>query len=403
MNDCIDILRSIGSTCSSLNQIGGVDKRIWVTQLNQIESYTFDSNGYLNSLVTKEYNNSNYRYELAQIVGKKNTHSGNYEGVVGGNVSFVKQNAVLKIYTDSPSDRDKVVELFDAQELVVFFENNNGKIEVYGLDKGLEGSALVGGTGTELQDDTAVTITLTGDQNKLPYFFLYGGSLDTSIQYLDNIGLQPIYYIQPCTSGTSTIDFTNNGGDDWTVGFKIAVSDLPSGLSVVDYHYNVTLFQGGVEMPIERGLKIADYDVTSNLSGNGAGVYSLSCKYNMTDGINNSFLLIRCLIKVDNAGNVLGGIYNYGFTVNSVNGLSVSYTAHITQYIVSETVNVASIDKDTDTPTILSNSLTDTITLLPNSGWIRVFTNLDPIFWSDLGYLLSDPYRVGSFYPTTIS
>ena len=39
------------------------------------------------------------------------------------------------------------------------------KIEVYGLDKGLEGSALVGGTGTELQDDTAVTITLTGDQN----------------------------------------------------------------------------------------------------------------------------------------------------------------------------------------------------------------------------------------------
>ena len=210
-------------------------------------------------------------------------------------------------------------------------------------------------------------------------------------------------YINNYTAGTSTIDFTNNGGDDWTVGFKIAVSDLPSGWSVVDYHYNVTLLQGGVEMPIESGTKIADYDVTSNLSGNGAGVYALSCQYNMTDGINNSFILIGGLIKVDNAGNVLGGIYNYGFTVNSVNGLSVSYTAHITQYIVSETVNVASIDKDTHTPTILSNSLTDTITLLPNSGGIGVFTNLDPIFWSDLGYLLSNPSQVGSFYSTTIS
>ena len=120
--------------------------------------------------------------------------------------------------------------------------------------------------------------------------------------------------IEYYAAGTSTIDFTNNGGDDWTVGFKIAVSDLPSGWSVVDYNYNVTLLQGGVVMPIEGGIKIADYDVTSNLSGNGAGVYLLSCQYDMTDGINNSSILIRCLIKVDNAGNVLGGIYNYGFT-----------------------------------------------------------------------------------------
>jgi len=49
MSDCIDILRSIGATCASLNQVGGVDKRVWVTQLNQIESYTFDSDGYINS------------------------------------------------------------------------------------------------------------------------------------------------------------------------------------------------------------------------------------------------------------------------------------------------------------------------------------------------------------------
>lgn len=335
MNDCIDILRSIGSTCSSLNQIGGVDKRIWVTQLNQIESYTFDSNGYLNSLVTKEYNNSNYRYELAQIVGKKNTHSGNYEGVVGGNVSFVKQNAVLKIYTDSPSDRDKVVELFDAQELVVFFENNNGKIEVYGLDKGLEGSALVGGTGTELQDDTAVTITLTGDQNKLPYFFLYGGSLDTSIQYLDNIGLQPIYYIQSYSAGVSIIDFLPDGSNGWDIGIVAnpTTVQIPSGVTIDSVDYEITFYQGGSEINAISGNLTADD--TINTGANGAGAYKVQLTYLLSNG---SYFTSSSLIVVNSTDVILHYFKGEGTVVNSVSGMDMDVTASIETTISSPNI-----------------------------------------------------------------
>ena len=335
MNDCIDILRSIGSTCSSLNQIGGVDKRIWVTQLNQIESYTFDSNGYLNSLVTKEYNNSNYRYELAQIVGKKNTHSGNYEGVVGGNVSFVKQNAVLKIYTDSPSDRDKVVELFDAQELVVFFENNNGKIEVYGLDKGLEGSALVGGTGTELQDDTAVTITLTGDQNKLPYFFLYGGSLDTSIQYLDNIGLQPIYYIQSYSAGVSIIDFLPDGSNGWHIGIVAnpTTVQIPSGVTIDSVDYEIKFYQGGNEINAISGNLTADD--TINTGANGAGTYRVQLTYLLSNG---SYFTSSSLIVVNSTDVILHYFKGEGTVVNSVSGMDMDVTASIETTISSPSI-----------------------------------------------------------------
>ena len=335
MNDCIDILRSIGSTCSSLNQIGGVDKRIWVTQLNQIESYTFDSNGYLNSLVTKEYNNSNYRYELAQIVGKKNTHSGNYEGVVGGNVSFVKQNAVLKIYTDSPSDRDKVVELFDAQELVVFFENNNGKIEVYGLDKGLEGSALVGGTGTELQDDTAVTITLTGDQNKLPYFFLYGGSLDTSIQYLDNIGLQPIYYIQSYSAGVSIIDFLPDGSNGWDIGIVAnpTTVQIPSGVTIDSVDYEIKFYQGGNEINAISGNLTADD--TINTGANGAGTYRVQLTYLLSNG---SYFTSSSLIVVNSTDVILHYFKGEGTVVNSVSGMDMDVTASIETTISSPSI-----------------------------------------------------------------
>lgn len=206
------------------------------------------------------------------------------------------------------------------------------------------------------------------------------------------------YYIQSYTAGTSTIDFTNNGGDDWTVGFKIAVSDLPSGWSVVNYDYNVTFAEGGNYTLIESGTKTSDYDVTSNLSGNGAGVYALSCQYNMTDGINNLYILIGNLIKVDASGNVLGAIKKDGLKANAVSGLSIDYTAYVTQIGVSEIINVDAIDANIDVLTNLSHSLNDTVTLPIGTGGVVVYTDLDNTFWTDLGSLLSNPFTLGNFY-----
>ena len=184
--DCIDTLRSIGATCASVNQLGGVNKRLWITQLGQIASYTYDADGYVNT-ISMGTDNSSDSYKLITVTGKKFTHNGTLEGVVGNNVNLIKHNAIVKIYTDTPAQRDAVTALFKGQELVVFFENENGKIEIYGLDKGLEASALAGGTGVALQDDNGITLTLSGEQTKLPEFFLVGGALATSVAYLDNI------------------------------------------------------------------------------------------------------------------------------------------------------------------------------------------------------------------------
>jgi hypothetical protein len=184
--DCIDTLRSIGATCASVNQVGGVNKRLWITQLGQIASYTYDADGYVNT-ISMGTDNSSDSYKLITVTGKKFTHNGTLEGVVGNNVNLIKHNAIVKIYTDTPAQRDAVTALFKGQELVVFFENENGKIEIYGLDKGLEASALAGGTGVALQDDNGITLTLSGEQTKLPEFFLVGGALATSVAYLDNI------------------------------------------------------------------------------------------------------------------------------------------------------------------------------------------------------------------------
>lgn len=207
--------------------------------------------------------------------------------------------------------------------------------------------------------------------------------------------------IESYTAGTSTIDFTNNGGDDWTVGFKIAVNNMPSGWSVTSYDYVINFYQGGSIAHNESGNKTADF-TSPNLS-HGAGVYALSCQYNMEKGAETSYILIGYLIKVDGAGNILGAIKNDGQIVNSVSGLDINYTADLTQVLVSETINVDAVNFNTFTFTNLSHSLNDTVTLPLGTGGIIIYTDLDATFWADLGTLVSNPFQLGNFCTITIS
>jgi hypothetical protein len=72
-------------------------------------------------------------------------------------------------------------------DVVVIYETEAGNVEIYGLEKGLEMSALSGSTGTALQDDFGITATFSGDQSSLPDMMLVGGSLTATIAYLDVI------------------------------------------------------------------------------------------------------------------------------------------------------------------------------------------------------------------------
>jgi len=208
MVDCVDILRSITKSCG--DNVGGVNKRVWITQLQQIESYTYDSLGYVNSITTKEVGTTNYGYELKKVISKKGSHSGNVEAIENVNVDVFKHTAILKAYATTPEQRDSLVSLYGASKVVVFFETDNGEIEIYGLENGLYATALTGNTGEQMQDDTAFTFTLSGLQTSLPKYFLYGGSLHTSIAYLDNIGLTPIqsYSFSAKFSSVSSLDLT---------------------------------------------------------------------------------------------------------------------------------------------------------------------------------------------------
>lgn len=148
-----------------------------------------------------------------------------------------------------------------------------------------------------------------------------------------NIITKVTHYISSYIAGISTIDFTNNGGDDWTIALKLSpdTEQLPIGYAINSYDYIVDFWNGSGSTPLYDGTAITAPTTSLNTSGNGAGIYSMQVMYNATNGIDTKTFGIWNLIKVDGSGNVVDFVKLDGMTVNSVNGLIMSVTANITQ------------------------------------------------------------------------
>lgn len=145
--------------------------------------------------------------------------------------------------------------------------------------------------------------------------------------------------IQSYTAGTSTIDFINNGGDDWDISFLATPTTVQSSANITGYQYSVEHWISGVVTTLESGFKTTDY--TLNTSGNGAGVYNIYQTYLFDD---SSFFRINKLIKVDASGNIVASVSMLGATVNSTNGLVINITANVIQVGVSYPIQFISFD-----------------------------------------------------------
>ena len=195
-----------------------------------------------------------------------------------------------------------------------------------------------------------------------------------------NIVTKVTNFISSFTSGTSTIDFTNNGGDDWGIGFKITPTTPPqSTANIVGYQYAVNFWNSGVDTPLSGGFKTTDF--TFNTAGNGAGIYEISQTYVFDD---SSIFRIACLYKVNASGVVVAYVSANGVTVNSTNGLTINATAHYTEYGVSYTLFWASYD---NYPPSYIHAMGSTTTINANapldSIGIGFFPILDSVFTND--------------------
>jgi hypothetical protein len=94
---------------------------------------------------------------------------------------------MMMLYYSTPSELESLNQLANADDLVVFMEGNDNKIYILGLEKGLNATAGEGGSGILLNDSTAYTLTLSGEQTKTPNIFRVNAaaSLATNQAYLD--------------------------------------------------------------------------------------------------------------------------------------------------------------------------------------------------------------------------
>lgn len=189
MATCVDLISGLDPSCDALSKVGGVKKRVWVTQLaqlNQSTPFSVDGDGYIDA-ITMALDPSSVAYKLKKFIGKKSKNAGTYELTIGENVNTYNTSFTLVLYHFTPEDREAIESLVNAEDVVVFAETEAGQIEVFGIEQGLMASAGTGGTGTLLNDNTAFSLTLSGEQKKLPYLFDSGTGLAGSISYLDGL------------------------------------------------------------------------------------------------------------------------------------------------------------------------------------------------------------------------
>ena len=184
MSACVEIIQGIDPNCAALNKQGGINKRVWIGQLSQLTGYTLDVNGYVNTITLGLV--SSIQQTLKKFIGKKFKHAATFEGEIGENVNTVNQSVALALYYSTPAERQAIESLYNADDVFIAVEGNYGGIEIYGIELGLNASALTGGLQTLLNDNTATILTLSGAQLGLPKQFKTG-TLAQDIAYLDAI------------------------------------------------------------------------------------------------------------------------------------------------------------------------------------------------------------------------
>ena len=195
-----------------------------------------------------------------------------------------------------------------------------------------------------------------------------------------NIITKVTNFISSFTAGTSTIDFTNNGGDDWDIDFKITPDTVQSTASITGYQHSVNFWNSGVDTALSGGFKTTDF--TLNTAGNGSGVYELSQLYIFDD---SSTFYTYSLFKVNASGTVIAYVKMQGITVNSTSGIDINATANVSQYGVSYPLQWISFD--TFPPTVfnpIGNTTTINVALPIDAIGVGCIAVLDSVFTNDI-------------------
>ena len=185
---CSNPIITLNSSCDAIKKKGGHAKKIWVGNIADLDSVTYGTDQEVTAFsfaATKGFKT---------VTGKKLKNGAETTLEAGDNVNMRVQNYNAVLYAKSANERKAVEELWDAEDLFIVAESNAGTLEVYGINKGanseydnfgLKASAGTWSDGVQLNDDTGIPTTFSGQFDNGPLIYDEGTAIATSIAALD--------------------------------------------------------------------------------------------------------------------------------------------------------------------------------------------------------------------------
>ena len=190
MAACDALTTNLSPSCDAIKKPGGLDKRIWIGLVEDLESVTFGTGNQITAFTFSGATG------FITATGKMEKNNSTIAINAGENYNLRTQSFNFVSYYLTAEDLDDIDQLIDQEQLFVCAETNAGTIEVYGINKsdafdnfGLQCTAIEGGSGTAKLDASQFALTFSGDFENLQLVFedTAAGSpgLAADIAYLD--------------------------------------------------------------------------------------------------------------------------------------------------------------------------------------------------------------------------
>lgn len=166
LNDCLlSQGRELAGTCQK-NNVGGV-KKVWLANFSEVTGTTITTlndpiyTGSTEAMVASIAMESGAFFYTFDTVKETSSFSENINiSVQNGTLSFVP--TITLIFNKLDAETRNTIQMLATSLLIAIVEDANGKRWMFGLDQGLDLTAVESTSGTALADRNGSTLTFTG-------------------------------------------------------------------------------------------------------------------------------------------------------------------------------------------------------------------------------------------------
>jgi len=169
---CNELVRGINPDCEATRKPGGLNKRVYIGLLSDLDSAVFATGNVMTALT----------FALGKgfitFTGKREKHNSAMALEVGENFNLRNHGLNLVAYYNTPEELEALDSLLDVEGVFMVVETNSGELEVWGMNKGanfanfgLKASGIEGGSGTAIVDSNIYTVAFNGNHENLQLYF----------------------------------------------------------------------------------------------------------------------------------------------------------------------------------------------------------------------------------------